>query len=258
VAERAVRSLAVVGAGGQMGALFADAARQAGLEVRPLSRPLTPERVSAAVRGVDLVLLSVPINKMSQALDAVTPELDPGCILADLCSVKALPLKQMLEAFAGPVVGTHPLFGPVIPDGFEPRVAVCQGRDEAAAQAVSDFLRRLDYAPFFCTAEEHDRALAVVQGLNFTTTVAYLASLREVDPQGRFLTPSLQRRLDSARKMLTQDREMFRIIAESNPFTQEAVRRFRSLLSLAAGGDLDLLADQAGWWWRDDNGAGQQ
>ncbi len=257
MAERTVRSLAVAGAGGQMGALFVEAARRAGLEVRPLSRPLTPERVDAAVRGVDLVLLSVPINTMGAVLDAVASELDPGCILADLCSVKVLPLKQMLEAFPGAVVGAHPLFGPVIPEGFEPRVAVCPGRDEAAARAVAGVMQRLGYSPFFCTAEEHDRALAVVQGLNFTTTVAYLASLREVDPQGRFLTPSLQRRLDSARKMLTQDREMFGVIAESNPFSQEAVRRFRSLLSLAAGGDLDLLADQAGWWWRDGNGAGR-
>ena len=257
MAEKTVRSLAVVGAGGQMGALFVEAAKRAGLHVRGLSRPLTPERVAEAVRGVDLVLLSVPINKMGEVLDAVAPELDSGCILADLCSVKVRPLKQMLEAYAGPVVGAHPLFGPVIPEGFEPRVAVCPGRDEAAAQAVSELLRSLGYAPFLCTDEEHDRALAVVQGLNFTTTVAYLASLREVDPQGRFLTPSLQRRLDSARKMLTQDREMFGIIAESNPFSQEAVRRFRSLLSLAAGGDLDLLADQAGWWWRNGNGAGR-
>ncbi len=255
---REIRSLALVGASGQMGGLFTAAARAAGLEVRPLSRPLEPERVRAAVAGADLALLSVPINRMDQVLGAVAPHLDPGTILADLCSVKVLPLKRMLEAHPGPVVGTHPLFGPVIPEGFLPRVAVVSGRDQAAATAVSRLMTRLGYAPFDCTAEEHDRALAVVQGLNFTTTVAYLASLREVDPEGRFVTPSLKRRLDSARKMLTVDRELFGIIADSNPFSQDAVRRFRTLLSLAAGGDLDLLADQAGWWWRETTEAGRK
>ena len=35
-----------------------------------------------------------------------------GAILCDVCSVKVNPLAQMLEAYDGPVVGTHPLFGP--------------------------------------------------------------------------------------------------------------------------------------------------
>ncbi len=60
----------------------------------------------------------------------------------------------------------------------------------------------------------------MIQGLNFTTTVAYLAVLREVDPDRRFLTPSCGGGLDSARKMLTEDRELFGVIAESNPFSQ--------------------------------------
>lgn len=255
---REIRSLALIGASGQMGGLFAAGARDAGMDVRPLGRPLTPDRVRAAVRGVDLVLLSVPINRMNTTLDAVVPEMDQETILADLCSVKVQPLKQMLEAHRGPVVGTHPLFGPVLPEGFEPRVAVVRGRGEGAAEAVTAFFRRLGHAPFDCTAEEHDRALSVIQGLNFTTTVAYLAVLREVDPDRRFMTPSLRRRLDSARKMLTEDRELFGVIAESNPFSQEAVRRFRTFLSLAAGGDLDLLADQAGWWWRGTMEAGRE
>lgn len=255
---RNIRRLALVGAGGQMGGLFARTCADAGIEVRPLGRPLDPERVAPAVRDADLVLLSVPIPAMNATLDRVVPFLDEGAILADLCSVKVLPLGQMLKAYPGPVVGTHPLFGPVIPEGFTPRVAVVQGRDEAAAAAVTRLMEKLGYSPFACTAEEHDRAMAFVQGLNFTTTVAYLAALREVDEAARFVTPSLQRRLDSARKMITQDRELFAILAESNPFSQEAVRRFRALLSLAAGGEFDLLADQAGWWWREEQEAGRK
>ncbi len=51
--------------------------------------------------------------------------------------------------------------------------------------------------------------------------------------------------------MLTQDTELFEIISEANPYLQETNRKFMSYLGLAAGGELDLLADRAQWWWRD-------
>ena len=180
----------------------------------------------------------------------------PDAILCDLCSVKVNPLRAMLEAYAGPVVGTHPLFGPVIPEGFEPRVAVTPGRESAewdgdAAGAVSRLFARAGFTPFSSTAEEHDKAMSVVQGLNFITTVAYLAATRQTPGIEKFLTPSFERRLEAARKMLTKDRELFQLIAEDNPFMQETVRQFTAYLDIAAGGDLDLLSARASWWWRD-------
>jgi prephenate dehydrogenase len=94
--------------------------------------------------------------------------------------------------------------------------------------------------------------MAFIQGLNYTTTVAYLAAARDVDGIENFVTPSFRRRLDSAAKMLTKDTELFEVISEANPYMQEVSRKYISYLSLAAGGDLDLLADRAQWWWRSD------
>ena len=87
-------------------------------------------------------------------------------------------------------MGTHPLFGPVIPDGFRPRIAVVPGRsrDKDAAERVSALFTACGYACFDTTAEEHDRAMALIQGLNFTSTVAFLAAAREVDNIENFVT----------------------------------------------------------------------
>jgi len=123
--------------------------------------------------------------------------------------------------------------------------------DHGAAEAVSDVFARAGFTPFASTAEEHDRAMAVVQGLNFITTVAYLAAARQTPGIENFRVPSFERRLEAARKMLTKDRELFQLIAEDNPFLQETVRQFTAYLDLAAGGDLDLLSARASWWWRD-------
>lgn len=248
-----LKRIVISGARGQMGGLFLRAFGQAGFEVAALDRPYADE--ARILAGADLLLLSVPVTAMGEVARRMAPLLKPEAILCDVCSVKVNPLFQMLEAHAGPVVGTHPLFGPVIPEGFEPRVAVCPGRDlpgregEAAA-AVSRLFAAANFAPFDSTAEEHDRAMAVTQGLNFITTVAYLAAARQTPGIEKFRVPSFERRLEAARKMLTQDRELFQLISEDNPFMQETVRQFSAYLDIAAGGDLDLLSARASWWWR--------
>lgn len=250
-APATIATIAIVGARGQMGALFKRAFHKAGYQVTTLDRPYTDEAVAAALKNADLALISVPVTATRAVVERLAPFMPQGCILCDVCSVKVNPLAQMLAAYAGPVVGTHPLFGPVIPEGFDPRVAIAPGRGDAAPEAVAAVFARAGFSPFASTAEEHDRAMAVVQGLNFITTTAYLAAARQTPGIENFRTPSFERRLEAARKMLTQDRELFQLISEDNPFLQETVRQFTAYLDLAAGGDLDLLSARASWWWRD-------
>ncbi|MGE4292610.1 MAG: prephenate dehydrogenase/arogenate dehydrogenase family protein [Desulfovibrio sp.] len=241
-------TIGIIGARGRMGTLFAGRAVAAGRSVVGLDQPLEPEGL-ARLGDCGLVLLCVPVPALGEVLAAIVPHMAPGTVLADVCSVKILPLRAMRRAWNGPVVGTHPLFGPVIPEGFEPRVAVTPDRDADPAP-VLELLREMGFAPFLSTAEEHDRAVAYVQGLNFISTVAHLAAMRQVEGIENYLTPSFQRRLDSAHKMLVEDAGLFETISESNPQLQETVRQFTGFLNIAAGGDLDLLAERARWWWR--------
>lgn len=249
-----IHKVAIVGENGQMGTLFRREFTALGCAVVPLNRPYDEDHVKAALDGCDLLLLSVPVTAMDSVLDTMLPYLSPPTILCDVGSVKALPMKAMLARYHGPVVGTHPLFGAVIPEDFTPRVAVMPGReaDAGAAARVTALMEACGYTCFDSTPEEHDKAMAFVQGLNFASTVAFLAAARDVEGIENFVTPSFRRRLDSARKMLTADTELFEVIAEANPFLQEVNRTFMSYLSLAAGGDLDLLADRAQWWWRNE------
>lgn len=251
---KGIDHITIVGADGQMGSRFSADFAGLGLTVTGLGRKSSDEDVRAALSGCDLLLLSVPVTAMAAVLDRVSPHLAAPTILCDVGSVKVMPVKAMLRRYEGPVVGTHPLFGAVIPEGFEPKVAVMPGRDRDAdaAASVADLFTRCGYTCFDSTPAEHDRAMAYIQGLNYTSTVAFLAAARDVDGIREFVTPSFRRRLDSAAKMLTQDTELFEIISESNPFLQEVSRKFMSYLSLAAGGDLELLADRAQWWWRNE------
>jgi len=256
-----ISSIAIVGARGGMGRLFVSRCREAGLDVRELDRPLTPEKVAAAVDGADVVLLSVPVTVTGDVARCVAPAMKPGAILADVGSVKVLPVQDMLSAYQGPVVGTHPLFGPNPATGEKTgadgtaealRVAVmpgCPGRDEAAAQAVENFMEALGFVAFRTDPHEHDRAMAFVQGLNFVTTVAYLAAQQNAGDIEKFITPSFTRRLAAAKKLILEDAGLFGVLFEANPHSQEAVRTYRNFLNVAAGGDVDLLATRAAAWW---------
>jgi len=248
-----IRKIAIVGANGQMGSRFAADFLSLGATVARLDLPYSEDEARNALHGCDLLLLCIPVTAMNDALDALVPHLSTPAILCDVGSVKVHPLKAMTDRYDGPVVGTHPLFGPVVPEGFEPRVAVIPGRDSdaKAADMVAALFTECGYECFSSTPEEHDRAMAFIQGLNHTTTAAFLAAARDMDGIEKFVTPSFQRRLDAAAKMFTKDLELFETISEANPYLQEVSRKFMSYLSLAAGGDLDLLADRAQWWWRD-------
>lgn len=247
--------VAVIGARGQMGARFSRAFKDAGYPVTEFDHPLDQGALPQAVGQAGLVLLCVPITAMREVVETVAPHLGPNTILADICSVKVQPLHEMLAGTSTPVVGTHPLFGPQTLDG-ELRIAVTPGRGQEATDNLSDCFRKLGFAPFTTTADEHDRAMAYIQGLNFVTTVAYLCASPLETGIERFFTPSFGRRVEAATKMITEDASLFSTMFEANPHSLEAVRMFRSYLNVAAGGDLELLSQKALWWWRKQHDAG--
>lgn len=199
-----------------------------------------------------MVLLSVPVYAMDEVAGLVAERMRGRQILADVGSVKTLPIAAMVGRYAGPVVGTHPLFGPEPGPDDALRVAIMDGRpgqDVWASQAVWDWCLRVGFTPFASGAEEHDRAAAFVQGLNFVTTVAYFAAQAAGGDVQKYLTPSFTRRLVAAEKLVTKDAALFTALFEANPYSHEAVRNYRSLLNIAAGGDVDLLVRRAEAWW---------
>ncbi|MFO8032480.1 MAG: prephenate dehydrogenase [Desulfohalobiaceae bacterium] len=251
-----LKSISIIGASGAMGRLFQERMQDNNLEVLALDKPLQTQDLAGCLPESDLVLLAVPAQAFVQVLEEIKGHLRPKTLLADICSVKIRPLELMLRYHQGPVVGTHPLFGPEPEPGTSLRTALVQGRNPSALHQIQELMQEIGLEPFFCSAQEHDRALAYIQGLNFVSTVSYLATLTDDPGIERFLTPSFKRRLDAARKMLTQDADLFQNLFEANPYSFEAVRQYRQFLNLAAAGELDLLQDKASWWWQDQEPGG--
>lgn len=132
-------------------------------------------------------------------------------------------------------------------------VAVIPGRNatDKDLDLTEGFFTALGCRTFQTTAEKHDQAMARIQNMNFITNLAYFALLAGQEDLLPFLTPSFRRRRNAARKMLTEDAQLFAGLFEANPHSHEAVRQYRQMLNLAAAGDIDLLCRRAQWWWRD-------
>jgi prephenate dehydrogenase len=244
-------NVALIGSRGRMGSMLLGRLRAAGISAAERDQPLAGAGLGELCAAADLVLLCVPIAAMPEALHTLLPYLNARQVLADIASVKVRPMAQMQAAYSGPVIGTHPLFGPDTPG--ELRVAVCPGAQakEEDIQLVEGLFTRIGCTVFRTTAQEHDEAAAYIPGLNFVTSAAYFAILAEHPEFLPFLTPSFQRRKEAARTMLTEDGPLFEALFEANPAGQDAVRGYRAFLNLAAGGDLSLLRERALWWWND-------
>lgn len=243
----------IVGSTGRMGAMLMARAKTAGLQVAGVDVPLTSEVLAPACAGAELVLICVPAAVFPEVAAIVCAHLSQTAVLADITSVKEIPLRQMEDIWSGPVVGTHPLFGPQPDPEADQPVAIVPGKkaEKAHVALAAGFFTALGCRVFPTTAEKHDRAMASIQNMNFITSLAYFALLSGQGDLLPFLTPSFRRRQNAARKMLTEDARMFAGLFEANPHSYEAVRQYRQMLNLAAAGDIDLLCQRARWWWED-------
>ena len=242
----------IVGARGQMGGMLSRRFRESGRVTVDVDVPLDGQTLHEACGRAQIVLLCVPYAALAEVLRRVVPHMRPGTVLADVTSVKELPMHQMERAWSGPVVGTHPLFGPVTAPGQELRVAVTPGRSstEDALHRVETLFTDCGCRVLRVTARQHDQAAARIQSMNFISTMVYLAMLAEDESLLPFLTPSFQRRLAAGRKMIMEDAQLFSGLFEANPYSQDVVRQYTTLLGVAAAGDIDLLIHRAQWWWR--------
>ena len=177
-----------------------------------------------------VVLLSVPISEMPEALARVVPHLRPGALLMDVCSVKMAPVEWMLAA-APPqvdVIGTHPLFGPGSArtgiDGLA--IALCPARTRHLDR-VRDFLEQMGLKVMITTPEDHDRQMATAQALTHYVARG-LAEAGVADQELK--TPSFERLLRVVENLTKDSPEMFHDLEAFNPFAEEARLRLLDAL----------------------------
>jgi chorismate mutase/prephenate dehydrogenase len=177
----------IVGGLGEMGGFLVRNFSRAGCQVRVLDRD-DWHQAAALCAGAELAVLAVPIEATAEAARRLAPFLPADCVLSDITSVKTEAMAAMLAAHPGPVVGLHPLFGPLTQSLDKQVVIATAGRCRDDCCWVVDQLADWGAVIVWAEAREHDRIMAVVQALQHFATFAL----------GRFLR---QQRIDLPRSL---------------------------------------------------------
>jgi chorismate mutase/prephenate dehydrogenase len=223
MARKGVRAGAVVlliGGLGSMGQYFYQWFTTAGYQVRILDCQDWPN-VDHLCRDVELAIISVPIEVTVSVAKKIAPHLPPNCILADITSIKKIPLNAMLEAYQGPVIGLHPLFGPTTSTMDKQIIVVTPGRDITGCQWLIDQFSAWGSIILRVNAEEHDKIMSIVQTVRHFATFAFGQFLRrkqiDLSRTLEFSSPIYRLELGMVGRLFAQDPSLYAEIIFASP-----------------------------------------
>lgn len=233
VAVRPGYKVLIVGGRGRMGEYFGRWFREAGYEVRVLDVGDWP-RVDELCSGIQLALVSVPIDSTIDVIKKLGPHLPSDCVLADITSLKSGPVVAMLEAHKGPVVGLHPLFGPSTTVMDQQIVVSSPGRDSAACQWLLDQFSVWGNIVLTLDAQEHDELMDIMQGVRHFATFAFGRFLAErnvsLSKTLEFCSPIYRLELAMVGRLFAQDARLYAGIILASQQRRELLREFVSSL----------------------------
>jgi prephenate dehydrogenase len=219
--------IGIIGGRGRMGSLFGEVFSRAGYTVSVAGRETDLEK-SKVVTGSDIVMVSVPIRETRKVIERIAPVLRTDQLVCDLTSLKTDPVDAMLASRAE-VIGLHPMFGPTVPSLLRQTIIMCpeRCREETRERLVKIFERE-GARVTTSTPLEHDRIMAVVQGLTHFVTLSMAETMRRsgISPERteEFTSPVYQIELGLVGRLLSQDPELYADMLCMNPFVPEVLR----------------------------------
>jgi prephenate dehydrogenase len=229
----------IIGGTGKMGRLFVPVFERAGYDVMIAGRS-TKITARDIAEQCDLVIVSVPIRDTVHSIEEIAPLLARDQLLCDFTSLKVKPVQAMLKSKAN-VVGLHPMFGPTVSSLKSQTIIVCPVRvEDHLLQKLVAVFRNEGARCTLTTPEEHDKMMAVVQGLTHYVTLCMAESIRRLGVDIRttqeFTSPVYQIELSLVGRLLAQDPDLYADILQLNPYVPAVLEACRS-----SAGDLAAI-----------------
>jgi len=225
------KTIAIIGGHGGMGQLLCHVFRDFGHEVilADLDTPLTN---IDAVKDADVVAIAVPMASTVEVIKEIGPHCKKDALLFDVTSTKTLPIKTMLDYFDGSVIGTHPLFGPNVHSLQGQKIAVICGRDNGEWHNwLCSILSARGLSILDTTAEEHDKAMGIVQVLTHQTTEVLGRTIQKLNVDIHrtleFTSPIYLMELLMAARHFAQSADLYASIQINNPETPRVLEELR-------------------------------
>lgn len=232
-----------------MGQFFREVFETEGYRVIVSGRA-TPLSARDLAQQARIVVVSVPIRDTVAVINDIAPFLSGGQLLCDLTSIKQGAMEAML-ATPAQVLGLHPMFGPGVSSLEGQTVIAVPARClPAAGDELMGILSRQGARVTVATAAEHDRMMAVIQGLMHFSTLVVAETMRDIGAAPaellRYQSPIYHIETAIIGRILGQDADLYGPILQDNPAVQEVVTAFSNaaarLQEIVCSGDQDGFA----------------
>jgi prephenate dehydrogenase len=185
------------------------------------------------IKSNDIVMISVPINITERTIQEIAPKMPAGSLLMDITSVKKGPIEAMLKYAPRDVeiLGTHPMFGPSIPyiRGQIVIFTPVEGRSKRWFPLIRSLYEENGAHIEIMDSSEHDRMMAVVQGLTHFAYISIGSVFRELEfdvaRSRRFMSPMYDIMLDLVGRILAQNPYLYAMI-QMNPEVAKVHRAY--------------------------------
>ena len=242
----------IIGGTGETGQWFAKFYKKHGFEVviwgvnrkKDIAQKIGvkfADDLDTELHSSDIVMISVPINITENTIRDIAPKLPSGCLLMDITSVKSGPLEAMIK-YAPPdaeILGTHPMFGPSIPD-IRGQIVIftpVEGRCSRWLPIIRSLYEDNGAHIEIMDAKEHDKMMAVVQGLTHFAYISIGSVFQELDfdvaRSRRFMSPMYDIMLDLVGRILAQNPYLYAMI-QMNPEVAKVHKAYIARCNLMA------------------------
>ncbi|MCK4797509.1 MAG: prephenate dehydrogenase/arogenate dehydrogenase family protein [Spirochaetes bacterium] len=221
--------IGIIGGTGVMGQMFKRFFEDQGFKVLIASRK-TDLSIEDCARSCDVVIISVPINVTIKIIERVGPLVKKEGLLMDLTSLKVGPVKAMLQSSSCSVLGAHPVFGPGLKNFKNQTIVLCPARGIKWQRWLEKLLLKNEAKLKICTPSQHDKMMAVIQGMiHFTTiTISHVLKEMKIDIAESldFSSPIYKLRLDMLGRILNQEPRLYGNIEIMNPETPKVLKKY--------------------------------
>lgn len=242
--------ITIVGGKGRMGRFFVEQLTAAGHRVSTLGRKDWDD-ASSLLGEAELVLISVPIEQTSVIIERTAQYLTPNTAIADITSIKTTPVEKMLACHDGAVMGLHPMFGPNKNSFDKQKIVVCSGRHNDSFQWLLDFMAERGGELIYCSPQEHDRLMAIVQAVRHFSQFGFGVFLKSerVDPESSLsvASPNYRSEYEALLRFFKQNPSMYVDIMLATETSCQTIERlastYQDLAELIAKKDRDALIE---------------
>ncbi len=235
--------IVIVGGNGGMGRIFSRYFEASGYRVFSFGHRGW-DKAPQYLKNAKVVIVTVPIDVTVDVIKQLSPLLREDQILCDFTSVKAPIVEAMMKYHKGPVLGLHPMFGPDIKSLVKQVIVTVPERDEKASEFLVEQFRIWGAKIFKSGAQDHDRAMSIIQALRHFGTYSYGSFLKNLNPDLKRLielsSPIYRMELMMVGRLFAQDPRLYADIIMASDANVDLIRNF--VKSLAE--DLKIVEDK--------------